>query len=167
VCFCCAPLSGDSKALALLHGHSYTAHPIGCSAGVAALQLYQDPSLNPNWCTPETANRCQREGQGFARCDVPCGKLLPLWSEAAIAELSGHPSVQGVMPLGTVLAVQLRAQDGVGYASNAAAVVVARLRQQGIFGRPLGDVVYLMVTPMTARAQCDALLAKLAGALDG
>ncbi|KAJ1485681.1 pyridoxal phosphate-dependent transferase [Baffinella frigidus] len=30
---------GPSKTDALLHGHSYTAHPIGCQAGVAALDL--------------------------------------------------------------------------------------------------------------------------------
>jgi dethiobiotin synthetase/adenosylmethionine--8-amino-7-oxononanoate aminotransferase len=75
--------------------------------------------------------------------------------------------VQSVVPLGTVLAVKLQAEDGSGYGSNAAAAVVARLRSQGVYGRPLGDVAYLMVTPMTEQAQCDVLLDRLAAALDG
>eukprot|EP00208_Stichococcus_sp_RCC1054_P000920 CAMPEP_0206139432 /NCGR_PEP_ID=MMETSP1473-20131121/6079_1 /ASSEMBLY_ACC=CAM_ASM_001109 /TAXON_ID=1461547 /ORGANISM="Stichococcus sp, Strain RCC1054" /LENGTH=768 /DNA_ID=CAMNT_0053533229 /DNA_START=85 /DNA_END=2388 /DNA_ORIENTATION=- len=34
---------GAEKTDALLHGHSYTAHPMGCAAAVAALDLYADP----------------------------------------------------------------------------------------------------------------------------
>ena len=164
---------------ALLHGHSYTAHPIGCAAGVAALRLYRDPRLNPNWCTPDAPGRCRRAPQGTgsagssgsggapACCDGPCDRLLPLWDEAAVAALSAHPRVRGLISLGTVLAVRLRADDGAeGYASNAAAGVVARLRQRGVYARPLGDVVYLMVTPMTDPATCSTLLAALAAALD-
>ncbi|KAL4451869.1 hypothetical protein ABPG75_007531 [Micractinium tetrahymenae] len=174
---------GDSKMHALLHGHSYTAHPIGCAAGTAALQLYRDPALNPNLCTPEEPGRCRQQAaaqqhggglgssgsgssDGACACAGPCGSLLPLWDSKAVAALSSHPAVRGVVPLGTVLAVQLRADDSSGYASNAAAAVVRRLRGMGVYGRPLGDVVYLMVSPMTERAQCDALLAKLAAALD-
>lgn len=175
---------------ALLHGHSYTAHPIGCAAGVASLQLFRDASINPNLCTPEEPGRCQRQrqqeqqqqGSGAAArgspgakqgsgsgcsCAGPCGRLLPLWDESAVDALSRHPSVKGVVPLGTVLAVQLQAEAGGpgGYASNAAAAVVQRLRGMGVFARPLGDVVYLMVTPMTERSQCDVLLGKLGAAL--
>lgn len=176
------PNTGDTKAQALLHGHSYTAHPIGCAAGVASLQLYRDAALNPNWCTPEAAGRCQRQQRqadssssssdedavpAGGCCDGPCGRLLPMWDEGAVAALSRHPSVRSVVTLGTVLAVQLQPLDGTtGYGSNAAAAVVRRLRSKGVFGRPLGDVVYLMVTPMTARAQCDALLGALAASLD-
>ncbi|EFN56014.1 hypothetical protein CHLNCDRAFT_145418 [Chlorella variabilis] len=161
-----AAFEGDRKVQALLHGHSYTAHPVGCAAGVASLQLYRDPSLNPNWCTPGAPGRCQNQEEGGGGgCQGPCGRMLPLWDEAAVAALSSHPGVAAVVPLGTVLAVQLQAEDGGGYASGAAAAVVARLRRRGVYGRPLGDVVYLMVTPMTERRQCDALLAKLAAAL--
>ncbi len=43
---------GPGKLDALLHGHSYTAHPIGCAAAVAALDAYSDPAGNPNLCCP-------------------------------------------------------------------------------------------------------------------
>jgi dethiobiotin synthetase/adenosylmethionine--8-amino-7-oxononanoate aminotransferase len=48
--FLCA--AGESKIQALLHGHSYTAHPLGCSTALEALRLYEIPSLNPNFCAP-------------------------------------------------------------------------------------------------------------------
>ena len=43
---------GDTKSHALLHGHSYTAHPIGCSVAIASLDAYLDPALNPNLGAP-------------------------------------------------------------------------------------------------------------------
>lgn len=33
---------------ALLHGHSYTAHAMGCTAALKAMQWYRDPSTNLN-----------------------------------------------------------------------------------------------------------------------
>lgn len=33
---------------ALLHGHSYTAHAIGCSSAVVAIKYFSDPSRNAN-----------------------------------------------------------------------------------------------------------------------
>lgn len=150
--------SGD-KLRALLHGHSYSAHTLGCAAGAASLELLPDPGLNPNACAPGRAG-----APCAGACGRPCGRLLPLWDEAAAAELSRHPAVVRALALGTVLALELRAQAG-GYGSNAAARVVAELRRQGVFARPLGNVVYLMVTPMTERRECDALLEKLRAAL--
>ena len=61
-----------------------------------------------------------------------------------------------------MLAVELRADDGhLGYASGAAKQVVQRLRPHGIYARPLGNVVYLMCTPTTAKLKCDSLLCTL------
>lgn len=33
---------------ALLHGHSYTAHAVGCSSAVISLQYFSNPAKNPN-----------------------------------------------------------------------------------------------------------------------
>ncbi|MQM07889.1 hypothetical protein Taro_040734, partial [Colocasia esculenta] len=40
--------TGDSKIKALLHGHSYSAHPMGCTAASKAIQWFKDPSSNLN-----------------------------------------------------------------------------------------------------------------------
>lgn len=83
--------------------------------------------------------------------------------------------------IGTVFAAELAAaSDGSGYRSNAARGVVKRLRRHGafttyapcssrgltlsclgIFARPLGNVLYLMVTPMTQQDACSRLLQAL------
>ncbi|KAG0478247.1 hypothetical protein HPP92_012966 [Vanilla planifolia] len=39
---------GDSKLMALLHGHSYSAHAMGCAAAVKSIQWFKDPSTNIN-----------------------------------------------------------------------------------------------------------------------
>lgn len=73
------------------------------------------------------------------------------------------------MVLGSVLAVELNPDSSTvssGYGSSAAVDVVAALRDQGIAARPLGAVVYLMVTPTTSREKCDWLLSQLSEVLD-
>jgi adenosylmethionine-8-amino-7-oxononanoate aminotransferase len=44
---------GDSKLDALLHGHSYTAHAVGCQVATTSLELYKvgtaGPPLPPRW----------------------------------------------------------------------------------------------------------------------
>ncbi|KAF9614442.1 hypothetical protein IFM89_018678 [Coptis chinensis] len=39
---------GDSKLMALLHGHSYSAHAMGCSAATKSIQWFKDPLRNLN-----------------------------------------------------------------------------------------------------------------------
>jgi dethiobiotin synthetase/adenosylmethionine--8-amino-7-oxononanoate aminotransferase len=73
--------------------------------------------------------------------------------------------VNSLAPPGKVLAAALRVEAaakgtspaspaatgaGYNYNSNTAANVVALLRQDGIYARPLGNVVYLMPSPMTS-----------------
>ena len=152
--------SGGGTEGALLHGHSYSAHAAGCGAAAAALSAYVDPAANPALCTPA---RC-----GNAGCAAPCGRLVPLWCEAGLRHIVDHPSVDRAFALGTVLAVHL-ASDTTGYASTASAAVTARLREGGIYARPLGDAVYLMQGPTSdpagGRAQGRRLQAALLAAL--
>jgi bifunctional dethiobiotin synthetase / adenosylmethionine---8-amino-7-oxononanoate aminotransferase len=68
---------------------------------------------------------------------------------------------------GTVLAAQLCDDGSAGYASDAARRLAGRLRALGVYTRPLGDVVYLMVAPTTDRGTCQQLLAALLMALEG
>lgn len=148
---------------ALLHGHSYTAYPVGCAATAAALALLHSPDTNPNLCSP---CRCPNT----PRCDQPCGRLLPMWDDQAVSELSHHPLVSRVVAIGTVLAVELRTgggSGGGGYASVGAVEVVRRLKDEHrIYARPLGPVVYVMVTPTTARETCGWLAGALKAVLD-
>jgi dethiobiotin synthetase/adenosylmethionine--8-amino-7-oxononanoate aminotransferase len=176
-----------SQVEALLHGHSYTAYPVGCAAALASLALLQDPHLNPNMCTPQVPGRCRKQtaaasssisssissssssssssSDSSCSCSQPCGELLLLWDESLAAQISHHPRVAGVVVLGSVLAVELAAAGGVrgagSYGSAAAVDVVGWLRARGVAARPLGPVVYMMATPTSSRAQCDWLMGQL------
>jgi dethiobiotin synthetase/adenosylmethionine--8-amino-7-oxononanoate aminotransferase len=168
---------------ALLHGHSYTAFPIGCAATVAALDMLTSTQYNPNICTPAgTRPTCPTPDVCSAR-GTPCGRLVPMWSQDSVSQLSHHPAVAHVMCTGTVLAAQLATQGPkthpgtqpsqaagkVSYAAvHCSSVEVARRlkTQHGIYARPLGDVIYLMVPPTASKSTCTWLLKSLLSVLD-
>ena len=67
-----------------------------------------------------------------------------------------------------MLAAELQPRPGRarGYESGAARPVTMRLRRHGVYARPLGNVVYLMVTPTTDPRQCTRLLETLLQAIE-
>ncbi|XP_010443450.1 PREDICTED: bifunctional dethiobiotin synthetase/7,8-diamino-pelargonic acid aminotransferase, mitochondrial-like [Camelina sativa] len=46
--------SGDSKLKALLHGHSYSAHAMGCATAAKAIEWFKDPETNHNITSQRT-----------------------------------------------------------------------------------------------------------------
>ncbi|KAL6842248.1 hypothetical protein ACP4OV_027896 [Aristida adscensionis] len=134
----------DSKLTALLHGHSYTAHAMGCSAAVKAIQWYRDPSTNSN-------------------LDFEHMKLNELWDHALVQKLSSLPNVKRVLSLGTLCAIELKAEGSdSGYASLYASTLIQQLRKEDdIYARPLGNVIYLMCGPCTSRDSCTRQLSKV------
>eukprot|EP00879_Flechtneria_rotunda_P032520 GHRR01035738.1.p1 GENE.GHRR01035738.1~~GHRR01035738.1.p1 ORF type:complete len:302 (+),score=128.63 GHRR01035738.1:254-1159(+) len=112
---------GPSKVEALLHGHSYTAYPLGCAAALASLVILQNPAMNPNICAPAIPGRCQKQGAAHSAgggnntaaqqqqcCQAACGDLVSLWDDTVPAKLSHHPHIKGVMVIGSVFAIELR-----------------------------------------------------------
>ncbi len=67
------------------------------------------------------------------------------------------------MYAGTVLAAELKPEEGqgAGYTGTGSKAIVMKLRKMGVYARPLGNVVYLMVTPTTSKEQCAALVHRL------
>lgn len=73
--------------------------------------------------------------------------------------------VEGVVPLGSVLAIQMRETNGPsGYASLLSQTVQQKMREKSsveeggdaevaIFGRPLGNVVYMIASQVSTREQ--------------
>ncbi|KAH9622480.1 hypothetical protein KSS87_015243 [Heliosperma pusillum] len=138
----------DSKLKALLHGHSYSAHAMGCSAAVTAIQSFKDPKKNPNI--------------------LPEGEVLrELWDAELVHKISLHPQIKRLVMLGTVFALELQAEgSNTGYASTYAMSLVQELREEGIYMRPLGNVLYLMCGPCTPPHLCSQLLTKLYQKID-
>lgn len=162
---------------ALLHGHSFTAHPVGCVAACTAMDIMNDPKFNPNLVTrmDQEENHTQDQGPSPQPSCIPylqqnpiSGSLTPLWDDDLVIELSNHWKLQGVVAIGTVFAATLKPdeEEVTGYRSNRAREVTRRLRLRGVFARPLGDVVYLMVGVTTPRSVCTRLLTILKQELD-
>ncbi len=111
---------GDSRAEALLHGHSFTGNPLGCAAALYALDRYEKMST--------------------MQCE---------WPEIRVAALSNSPKVVRSVALGTCLAVEFASSGGTGYASTMESTKICdRLRNEyGLFARVLGPVIYAMTSP--------------------
>nr|XP_043630610.1 bifunctional dethiobiotin synthetase/7,8-diamino-pelargonic acid aminotransferase, mitochondrial [Erigeron canadensis] len=139
---------GDSKLKALLHGHSYSAHALGCAAACNSIKWFKDPQTNPNLIAEQN-------------------QLRELWDPELVLKISFHPAVQRVVSLGTLFAVELEVEDAdSGYASLCATSLLLKLREDGIYMRPLGNVIYMMCGPCTSPQVCLQMLRILYTRLD-
>lgn len=154
--------SSPEKSDALLHGHSYTAHAVGCTVAVDSLRTMADMQSNGSWDGFKADwDSKSVESTGSATSDV-----WSVWSQSLLHDLSCADSVESVFGIGTVLSISLRdAQGGgkqiplkppldsrsntsIGYTSTAAKGLQQKLAVGGdqfnVHSRVLGNVLYLM-----------------------
>lgn len=151
----------DKKQDALLHGHSYTAHAVGCS--VAEKSLVTLSSLDKDgawqgyrdaWRTP-AANNVPNSGQQV--------DFWSFWNQRSVKRLSECGRVDGVFALGSVLAIYMTTGEGQsGYTSDAAAELQSTLLGKtggdfAVHSRVLGNVLYLMAS-MTSKPESIAAI---------
>lgn len=122
----------DSKSDALLHGHSYTAHPVGCSVALESLNQLENIVL------PDTL----------------------YWTDDFVKEISRISEVDGVFSLGTVLSIYLKDEIN-SYQSTIGQKFHQKLRALNIHTRPLGNVVYFMCGQATTRDEIESLQNKI------
>lgn len=131
---------GNEKGQALLHGHSYTAHPVGCVGALQALESYNSIISDDR---------------------IPSRPRM-LFDESMTRDLSHLPLVEKCFTLGTVVAVTIKTEGAGGYGASSRTIpIVEKLRQKGVYARPLGNVVYIMASPLTSKEECRSLLASL------
>jgi dethiobiotin synthetase/adenosylmethionine--8-amino-7-oxononanoate aminotransferase len=94
---------GDEKAEALLHGHSYTAHAVGCHVANTSLDTMEWASKGKEW-------KGFRE-QWVVGVNTGCWSM---WSKDFVHGISMQDGVQYANALGSVLAVSLVDQGGSG-----------------------------------------------------
>ena len=155
----------DKKQDALLHGHSYTAHAVGCSVAEKSLATLSTLAKNgawrayqSSWRTPSTDEKCQ-PGQD--------GTFWSFWNQSSVKRLSESNRVEGVFALGSVLAIYLKTEGGQsGYTSDVAADLQCTLLRTsesdggfGVHSRVLGNVLYLMAS-MTSKPESLAAIEK-------
>lgn len=129
---------GDTKSEALLHGHSYSAHPVGCTVSIHALEVYND--------TMRLENR-----------------TVSLFDESDVAKLSRIASVQECMSLGTVLALKIKSD--LGDTPSLVQSLIQQIRRKGCFARPIGDIIYVMISFVTERDECRKIIQMLQDAI--
>ncbi|KAF8623721.1 hypothetical protein AX17_007418 [Amanita inopinata Kibby_2008] len=145
----------DNKASALLHGHSYTAHAVGCEVANETLQLIDKLQTSQVW--HEARNR-------WIDSDLERGSVWSFWDPNFVNTISSINAVEEVMTLGCVLAIRIK-DSSAGYTSHSAENLLAPLREIAsndavssalgglpfsIHFRTLGNVAYFMTSLNTA-----------------
>jgi adenosylmethionine-8-amino-7-oxononanoate aminotransferase len=87
----------DNKPDCLLHGHSYTAHPMGSAVAKESIEILDTMATDGTW-TPYQEPWKQQDG----------GNTWSMWNWNTVQQLSHLPNVDSVMSLGSVLAVNLK-----------------------------------------------------------
>jgi dethiobiotin synthetase/adenosylmethionine--8-amino-7-oxononanoate aminotransferase len=99
---------GDEKSEALLHGHSYTAHAVGCHVANKSLDTMKKAEKSEEW------KGFKKPWNTDGTADTGCWSM---WSKDFVYNLSMHKSVGYVNALGSVLAVSLVDKEGSGTSS--------------------------------------------------
>lgn len=87
---------------ALLHGHSYTANPVGCAVALKAVEIVEKHENDNGWIE-------ERTQWGVAKGET--GRWS-FWAEEWVKRMSGEEAVKGVMAMGTVCAIELKDDQG-------------------------------------------------------
>jgi adenosylmethionine-8-amino-7-oxononanoate aminotransferase len=112
-------LSSD-KMKTFFHGHSYTANPIACAAGIASLELF---------AREKTLQRIA---------------LIEARHQAFAQRMKGESRLSDIRVLGVILALELKEEEGSSYFSNLRDKAYSFFLGKGILIRPLGNILYLL-----------------------
>ncbi len=134
-------MQGPDHVVELFHGYTYSAHPLACAAGLAALDLYRDEQLF------ERANR-----------------LEPAWADAAMG-LEGLPNVLDIRCVGLTAGIDLASRpDAVGRRGYDA--MENAFHEQSLVIRVAGDTLALTPPLMVSETEIAEIFAKLAAVIE-
>ena len=130
----------DAIDRAFLHGHSFTANPLGCAAALASLDLLLDPAC------------------AEARARIERRHRTDLAALVAASPRAGRLRIQG-----TIAAFEVAGTEGYGSADT------TRMKRwfldRGLLLRPLGSILYLLPPFCISDAQLDQAYAGIAEGL--
>jgi dethiobiotin synthetase/adenosylmethionine--8-amino-7-oxononanoate aminotransferase len=111
---------GDAKSEALLHGHSYTAHAVGCHVANVSLDAIQDAKCGNDWKNYQENWSTINQGEANVKSTTSMTGATShqacwsMWSKSFVLYVSNHERVDYVNALGSVLAVSLNDASGSG-----------------------------------------------------
>ncbi|GAB7361258.1 hypothetical protein MBLNU230_g1319t1 [Neophaeotheca triangularis] len=179
----------DDKSDALLHGHSYTAHAVGCAIANESLKQMRKLDNSEAWngfktdwsaattTTTEpkdtTVAANLRQGLASPASTTTTTKPWSMWTQDFVTSTSHKPNVDYVFALGSVCAISLKDPQGSGYASTAATGLRDKLFlgegvEEGdavVHSRVLGNVLYLMASMTTGKDTIAGIEASMLKAL--
>lgn len=101
----------DKKVDALLHGHSYTAYPVGCEVANETLALVEGLTKSEAWL--EAQGRWQPTESGKdAQPIATTPRVWSFWDPSFVNALSHQDVIEEVMTLGTVLSFKVSDKTG-------------------------------------------------------
>ncbi|KAI8983017.1 pyridoxal phosphate-dependent transferase [Pilobolus umbonatus] len=132
----------------LLHGHSYTAHPMGCAVAKASIDKLDEMSVDKKGSWSHFQKQWDNDS------------LWSMWSPQLLNKISHMKNIEGVMALGSVLAIELKDNQNKGYGSSVSSDIIQKLRKTefkidneetgiSLYARPLGNIIYLMTSQIT------------------
>lgn len=127
-----------SELKAFFHGHTFTANPMACRAGLASLELFQK----------------NRVLEGVAEKSVLLSRLL---DEFRALEAVGDIRQSGFM-VGIELVRNRETRESWPIERKIGIRVIQRAREKGAIIRPLGPVIVLMPPPAMSAAELEQLL---------
>ncbi|MEB0260149.1 MULTISPECIES: adenosylmethionine--8-amino-7-oxononanoate transaminase [unclassified Mucilaginibacter] len=132
----------DDKMKTLFHGHSYTANPIACSAALASLDLFLEPS------TQQNIDRITAKHTAFAE------------------KVKGHKSIKTTRQTGTILALEWETGNNTSYFSGLRDKLYHYFLDKGIILRPLGNIIYILPPYCITDTELDYIYTTIRQALD-
>jgi len=164
----------NQKTDALLHGHSYTAHVVGCNVAVDSLKRMEKMEGQGSW---DTFRNDWAEGEPARNA------VWSMWSRDFVIRASNIEQVDYIVSMGSVLAISLKDAQGSGKSLRATILMCvahhvtgynsiaalglhkALLRSDGhgwtIHSRVLGNILYLMASLTTPKATIRSIEARL------
>jgi adenosylmethionine-8-amino-7-oxononanoate aminotransferase len=107
------------RAHTFYHGHSYTGNPLAASAATASLKIFESEPVLKRIETIATIH------------------------QERLAAIANHPAVGETRSIGTVAAIELRAEDA-GYSSKLRPKLYNFFLESGVLLRPLGNIIYVL-----------------------
>jgi len=112
----------DSRLKAFFHGHSYTANPLACAAGIASFDLYTK----------------EKRLEDVRFINVKMSQSL------MTAEFTMHPLIRNVRIMGAVLAIEFETKKESSYFDDLGLTLHKKFIEKGILLRPLGNTLYFI-----------------------
>ena len=132
---------GKDRSRAFYHGHSYTGNPFAAAAALASLQIFEREPV-------------------FDRINA----IAKIHGQR-LAAIANHPAVGDVRSIGTVAAIELRADDP-GYSSRLRPKLYEFFLDAGILLRPLGNVIYVLPPYVITADELHYVHDRIAASLD-